>query len=336
MKLKRKYFFLLLFFNIFSLHVHNGQSWSNGSYSYNSTNYDINTDFGTHDWISERALDVLLLSNSSKWEWLENRKTIFFVGTEAPDNVNVDMILNDIQVQGFGDFSYHHVYFNEDGTIKNNEDDAALRAKWCFDMADVYLNEEKLDIAAFYLGAMTHYIVDCSMYAHVAENYVPPYNINFDEFHSIVESRVHARINDYDNKEDFFQFSNVNILKMSAYDATIELGWDTYKDSNPTENFNRDAFWLHTNFFSSWDLTYSERIIETNQTKIFYYDRIEENLNNAIEKCVAVLNNINIHVDERFIFIMSYNLLIFIITSLSIMGIIITIKRKKLLICNIF
>lgn len=268
----------------------NGQSGSGcSSYADDYLSYDYECNFGTHDWIAKSALNALLEDNSSKWSWLSQRERIYLVGTEAPDNYDVNMSLNGVEVEGFGDTTYHHIYFNENGTIKNNEDDSALRAKISGDLANRYGNEDKLDLAAFYLGAMVHYIGDMSMYSHVANNSDDPHYLEFDDHHSTIEGYVQTRSNEYDDMEEFFQISSFVIGSKKPYNATTELAWNTYKDPDPSESITRDAVWLHENHFTGWKQSYSERDSDTTIHQ-FYYDRIEENLNLAIQYSAAAIN----------------------------------------------
>ncbi|RLI65275.1 MAG: hypothetical protein DRO88_04995, partial [Promethearchaeia archaeon] len=270
------------------------QGWKNGSYANNPADFDCNTDYGSHDWIADAILDYLLEINANRWNWLDERREIYYVGTEAPDNSKVSFIADGQTLSGFGDTSLHHIYFYENGTVFENEDDSAIRAKLCADWAEVSINEEKWDSAAFYLGALTHYIADMSMYAHVTDNDVAPYYLNFDEHHSTIEGYVNTRTNEFDDCEEFFQLKiNITqIIPQSAYNATVALAWDTFADPNPSKSFSRDSIWLHEQFFSGWALTLASRNSETNATKIAYYDRIEENLNNAISTGISVFLNI--------------------------------------------
>jgi hypothetical protein len=270
--------------------------WGNGesagdcsAFADDNLSYDYECNFGTHDWIAKSALNALLEENSSKWSWLSDREKIYLVGTEAPDNPDVEMTLNGVNVEGINDKTYHHIFFNEDGTVKNNEDDAALRAKLCGDLADEYGTEDKLDLAAFYLGVMTHYIADMSMFSHVAENDVDPHNVNFDLHHETIERYVRTRSNEYDNMEDFFQISSFVIGSKKPYNAATELAWNTYKDPDPSESITRDAIWLHENHFTGWKQSYSARDSDTTINQL-YYDRIEESLNLAIQYSAAAIN----------------------------------------------
>ncbi len=289
-KLKTLFIFLGIFF--LTLPFSFCSAWSNGSYAYDYVQYDYNTDYGTHDWIAEGALDALMAYDGANWGWLNdaNRKKIYLVGTEAPDNSGVSMVLDGVEETGFGDTPKHHVYIL--GVSTNvTSNDAALRAKTCGEIADAAISANKLDKAAFYLGAMTHYIADLSMYAHCVPNNVWPDYIDFDTYHSTVESRVLTRTNDHDNREEFFKMNpSVSIGNKAPYDVAIELAWETYKDPTP-ESTTRNAVWLHNNFFSTWASNFAERSSDTT-THQLYYDRIEECLNNAIAACATAMVNI--------------------------------------------
>ncbi|MHA1291253.1 MAG: zinc dependent phospholipase C family protein [Promethearchaeota archaeon] len=319
---------LLLVFGILFLSIPTQYTvaWKNGSYAYNKLDYDYEEDFGTHDWIASAALDVLLEDDHSQWSWLEERKEIYLLGTEAPDNGDLETHLDGETVEGFGDTAKHHVYYNEDGSIANNEDDGALRAKSCGDLADQCMEDNKLDQAAFYFGAMTHYIADLSMYAHIAENNVAPYYTDFDEHHAQVEGYVQTRTNEYDNLEEFFEFFDIDVDEKKPYDAAIDLGWDTYKDPDPSESINRDAKWLHDNFFTDWEDNKDDCDKDTT-THQLYYDRIEENLNNAIEAIVAAMNYIGGSESSVPSYPLSFT--IFLIAVMIVGYIIIITKKKK-------
>lgn len=250
--------------------------WKNGSLANTPTEYNYETDYGTHDWIADEALSILYEDNSESWQWLMDRREIFLVGTEAPDD-SVSIVLDGISISGFGDKTYHHIYFNEDGSI--DEDDSALRTKSCGDLANSYINDDKFDIASFYLGAMCHYIGDMSVYCHVKpESY-------FDAYHTTIEGYVDTRTDQENDREEFFQFSSITIENQAPYDVAKELAWNTCDD---TED-GQDAQWLYDNHFTNWKLTYSARSSDT-LTHQEYYDRIEESLNLAIKGCADAIS----------------------------------------------
>ncbi len=302
-----------------------GAAWKNGSYAYNYSSYSYDKDYGTHDWVAEAALNALYAADSGNWSWLVDREEIFLVGTEAPDNSEVDMVLDGVTVGGFGDTANHHIYFNEDGSISNNQDDAALHAKSMGDLADASLNEQKRNLAAFYFGAMVHYITDMSVFCHVAENEVAPYDLNFDQNHTDYEVAVYAGTHTYTDPEKFFQIESVTIQSTAPYNAAVNLGWDTYKDSADSGAY--DAVYLYTNFFGSWVSTYAARSSEITPRQT-YYNRVEHSLNNAIAACAAAMNyEMTVTMD-----ILGYPLPIFaIFTLIAIFGMIGWKYRKKLL-----
>ncbi len=259
--------------------------WSNGSYANNSSSYNYSSHYSTHDWVAEAALEGLVAVDPGNWNWLVDRKSIFLVGTEAPDNSGVSMTLDGTAVSGFGDMTMHHIYYYSDGTIANNEDDAAIRAKACGDSADAAMDAQKRDLAAFYLGAMTHYIADMGVYAHVAENNVAPDYIDFDLHHATFEDRVDTRTNNHADRQEFFKIFSFTVGTKTPYNAAKDLGWDTYKDATTSHG----SVWLHNNWFSNWAANYAARTGESS-TNQAYYNRVEQNLNNAIAACAAGMN----------------------------------------------
>ncbi|MFO8017988.1 MAG: zinc dependent phospholipase C family protein [Promethearchaeia archaeon] len=298
LKKRKKYYtrFLIgaLFTIIFLSNILYVNAWNNGSYAYNKTDYDYETDYATHDWIAEHALDQLIKEDESNWQWLNQAemKKIFLLGTEAPDNSEVETTLDGEKIEGFGDRSKHHIYFYEDGEVL--EDDAALLAKKWGNLADAHKEEGKKEQAAFYLGAMTHYIADMSMYAHIAQNNNDERypGVDFDgwethEQHSKVEGRVGTRTNDYEDRDEFFELGSIDIGKdKNPYDIAVDLAWETYADES--HGGAHDAKWLHENFFSDWAANKDDRDND-NSTQQAYYDRTEVLLTEAVESIASAM-----------------------------------------------
>ena len=277
---------IILFYGlIFFLLLDNVYAWKNGSYIDEGI-YDVVDDYGTHDWIADAVLQKLIDNTEFDWSWLSDRKWELFIGTEAPDNSAAYIYQDSEIIYGFGDTTLHHVYLFENGEI--NEDDAALRAKWCMDWAGIKYRNGDYNASAFYIGAMTHYIADCSMYAHIAENNVAPYYINFDQWHSTIEGYVQSRTNEYYNHGKFFHIFEMEFKPIKAYDACIMVARDTYFDLTPSDTTIRNTYWMHSNFFNGWKLSYDSRSTDTTIHQL-YYNRIEESLNYAIEQCVNAI-----------------------------------------------
>ncbi len=326
---KTVFFYTVIVFIIFP---NSTIAWSNGNsgnaYANNEFNYDYNDNFATHDWIAKGALDALLSSNQAKWQWLEDREVVYLLGTEAPDNSALSTTLDGTVISGFGDTTWHHVYFYENGTVY--EDDAALRAKSCGDLANSYIENGKLELGAFYFGAMIHYISDLSMFSHTVENNIPPHNLNFDTYHSTIEGYVRTRTNEYNSREEFFQFSSFVIGNKAPYDAAIKLAWDTYND---LDNIGvNNAVWLHNNHFTGWAQNYANRLSDTLSHQE-YYDRIENSLNNAIEASASALVyefsfNLTDNTESKLL-ISSYNLVLTIIILFIFPFIIFWMKQNR-------
>lgn len=121
-------------------------AWSNGGYSSDPQN----PDYGTHDWIADAALtmqtlDVTFLTATYHAE--------FLLGTEAPDNPAY-----------IGDSVNHHVYYYSSGVLQ--DDKCADRASETYQVALGYLTSGDLSNAAFYIGALTHYVADVGVFGH--------------------------------------------------------------------------------------------------------------------------------------------------------------------------
>ncbi len=291
---KKVFFLMLLIMGCLFTMIPFSRGFSNGSYADNHISYDFDTDFGTHDWIALNAINFLR-SQSDSYDWLYERLEIVLLGTEAPDNAGVSDILNGETVEGFGDTSSHHNYYKEDGTYIYGENDSSIRAKEMGGNATYYFLEGKLDLAAFFIGAMTHYISDLAVFCHVARNNVDPYPLtDFDDNHSQYESYIRSRTNNYENLFEFFSLRSFSYGSKSPDETSKSLGWDTYRDPNPSEGTVRDAKWMHDNFFADWAQSTASRATESDPIKVMYYDRVEESLNNAIQACIYAINRVSI------------------------------------------
>jgi len=117
--------------------------------------------FGTHDWIAHEALKMA--EKDVDLAWLRKRTFPYFFGTEAPDVGPPD----DLNVEnGYHDTgACHCVLFKKVG--ETSKERATQRAQQEFDKAEAAFTAGKLKQAAFYLGAMAHYLGDLSQFCHV-------------------------------------------------------------------------------------------------------------------------------------------------------------------------
>ncbi len=194
--------------------------WFNGTYK-NSEVWDYSTNYsqpnyGTHDWIADHAMHLL---PESERGWIENNYDAFLLGTEAPDNAELSYLGKNT---GYGDFQNHVIAFDTDGIITN--DAAARRAKEEYNKADQNLpwNER---LAAYYAGAMTHYIADVSAYPHVmgGDSFLPGASN-----HSEYERGVEAYTTRYNGGKFESFIPNVDELgTTTAYNAAIQVARTT-------------------------------------------------------------------------------------------------------------
>ena len=106
--------------------------------------------FGTHDWIAFKGFVL-----AGRPAFIKNNLNRFFIGTEAPDNgfkpANAEGGYDDARL-------CHCILFDEDGNV--TRDRAELRVRQEFDKALGALADGKPALAAFYAGALAHYMGD--------------------------------------------------------------------------------------------------------------------------------------------------------------------------------
>ncbi|UCE91293.1 MAG: zinc dependent phospholipase C family protein [Methanobacteriota archaeon] len=201
------------------------RAWSNGGYS-----DDIaNPDYGTHDWVAEKSLilqslDVSFLSDTFKSQYL--------LGTEAPDNPAY-----------IGDSTNHHVYYYLDGTLQ--DDICADRAQAMYDEALDRMLDSDMENAAFYVGAMAHYIADVGAYGHTMGAST---DWGAETHHTTYENWFESRLETFDTPSD------VSLMELNAGDAARSLGFKiTFGDGAVRSNVWMDEQydWLDAEFVAS-------------------------------------------------------------------------------------
>jgi hypothetical protein len=139
--------------------------WSNGPSGNATTNQAQECDnppYSTHDWIADHAL--ALLPDEEK-AWLVPHRAMYLLGTEAPDNRHIPDECG-APNNGYDDRNLgHSVEWNEDHS-EMVETRAARRAQEEYSKAIIAFEEGNPGAAAFYLGAMAHYVGDVSQYGH--------------------------------------------------------------------------------------------------------------------------------------------------------------------------
>ena len=121
-----------------------------------------NPPYSTHDWIAEHALEMLPAAERA---WIEPHRNFYRIGTEAPDNSRITADCATPHT-GYGDTGAgHSVDWNADHSAMI-VDQAAVRAQEEYDKAAAAFASGDPAAAAFFLGAMAHYIGDVSQFGH--------------------------------------------------------------------------------------------------------------------------------------------------------------------------
>ncbi len=227
-------------------------AWSNGGY----TGDISHPAYGTHDWISEHALDWL---PTEEKQLLTDNLVWYFYGTELPDNKNTP--------SGVGDTTKHHVYFAIDGTLI--DDAAAVRASEEYATAQRAFNEGNLSAAAMHLGMMAHYVADVAVFGHVMDSTTP---WGEEVHHQDYENYVLGRTERYGDDFDSFLVYDGALTVTSAYEATVKLARDTTFDLNQR---GLNCTWMNQHY--NWDDAVFRR-------------RVGESLNLAVNTVSDVLH----------------------------------------------
>ena len=182
---------------------HSAYAWKNGQSGNASTDVPsecTNPPYSTHDWIADQALALMPPDY-----WLNNHKTMYLLGTEAPDNKQIPVECNGPHT-GYNDKGQgHSVEWDESCNCMTNTR-AAVRAKDEYIKALAAYQAGSSSHAAFYLGAMAHYIGDVIAYPHTYPD---------EKHHSPYESWVGRRTKAFNSKEfsTYIQGNNLIIRK---------------------------------------------------------------------------------------------------------------------------
>jgi Zinc dependent phospholipase C len=142
--------------------------------------------FGAHDYIAFKALDR---APAAKVVFIKQRLTTYFIGTEAPDTGKK---IPSVTESGYKDTgACHCILFDEEGTI--TKDRARDRIRQEFDRAVAALAANQKNRAAFFAGAMAHYLGDLFQFHHMmgTESH---WGAEDQTLHAAYESAVDRRV----------------------------------------------------------------------------------------------------------------------------------------------
>lgn len=204
--------------------THPAWAWSNGGYSADPNN----PDYGTHDWIAERALDWL---PGSEKALILTYRAAYLYGTELPDNNQA--------ADGIGDTTLHHIYFFANQTLQ--DDAAARRARDMQNQALAALSTGDNALAAKWTGAMTHYIADMAVFGHVMGAGTDWGN---EQHHSDYEEHIQA-LTDSPAATSIPVIPAGSLVATAPYDAALALAYDTTFDLTGT---GHSAVWMDQHY----------------------------------------------------------------------------------------
>jgi len=142
-------------FAVVLLCVSPASSWRNGGESA----MNGAAKFGTHDYIALKGYELAGVANLP---WITANLNVYFLGTEAPDvGPKIDGVEN-----GYHDtVQCHCILFDAAGVAKKTRAEKRVREE--FDKAKAAKASGDRRKAAFYAGAMAHYLGDLSQFCHI-------------------------------------------------------------------------------------------------------------------------------------------------------------------------
>lgn len=206
-------------------------AWSNGGYSSDQNN----PDYGTHDWIVERALamqtsDVTFMTSTYHARLL--------LGTEAPDNPAF-----------IGDTGEHHVYYRSTGALQDNS--SASRAAAVYGNALGYLDTGNYEEATYCVGAMSHYIADAGVFGHTMGSAT---DWGTETHHSDYENHVQSMT------DTLSAPAGISLGNLGAYEATLGLAYDATFGAGPI----KPNTWMDTHYSWAEPVFYSSAMASLN------------------------------------------------------------------------
>lgn len=190
-------------------------AWKNGPPHNKVTTNDAdcaNPPYSTHDWIAERAM--LLLPEAER-RWLQPHRTLYLIGTEAPDFDRIHPACGAPNA-GYNDTGKgrHDLRWTHD-LARVTYDNPAARAAEEYDKAAQAYRAGRPADAAYYLGAVAHHVGDLSQYGH---------NIKGERHHADYEEWVGAMTRNVESPR-FAPFIVARpLMPRGAYEAVVETG----------------------------------------------------------------------------------------------------------------
>ena len=188
--------------------------------------------FATHQWLAYEALQIS--PSTSMLQWIENNRLYFWWGVEAPYNeLAAEQVSAGLGVD-YGDIYDYVLYLDAAGTTVTN-DSLADRAQEEYDKLIAELGDVNGDyaLAAFYAGAMSHYISQAGVYAaQWDESLWGTLNVvNWTGYENQIEATLigsHFENDPEDFNSTEFNIEPTAITPVNASQATIDLAMNIW------------------------------------------------------------------------------------------------------------
>lgn len=248
---------IIIMLSILSTNVHAWKNGQDGNASTDKPSECSNPPYSTHDWIADQALSLM----PSDY-WLNNHKTMYLLGTEAPDNSQIPTECNTPHT-GYNDRgSGHSVEWDETCNCMI-VDRAAARAKEEHIKALSAYRAGNTSHAAFYLGAMVHYIGDVIAYPHTYPD---------EEHHSPYEGWVGRRTKAIDSSVFTGYIKSNKLINRKPYTAVKRI--------------SKTIVWGKGNILTAVEMDNMYKHKKDNQV---YLDSIGESLNYGVNEIADIL-----------------------------------------------
>lgn len=245
-------------------------AWNNGPAGNTTTNLPsecASPRYATHDWIADHAFDILPAAEKA---WLLPHRNLYLLGTEAPDSNDIPLACGGPNA-GYDDRSRgHSIEWDADAKVMLN-DRAAVRAQEEYGKAVIAFQQGEPGHAAFYLGAMAHYIGDVSQYGHSWRDEV---------HHGDYESWAATRTDSF--AEGFFEsyIQLDSLVRRTPYTATKRISVSTFAGNDRILTAQE------------MDLLFSTKPQE-------YIDSVGDSLNLAVNELADVLHTFYLNVVQE-------------------------------------
>ena len=253
-KIRCSIIIILTCFSIYPFFLEDSVGW-NQDYS-----SDVSVaSFSTHSWLAHEGL--LLYSSPSKIVWLSNNIQQYWHGVEAPYNADICLLYDNISSENYGDIGDLTLKFDSTGSTVLN-DSLATRAmvEYTKLITELQKEETNFQIAAFYAGAMTHYISQASSWFTLWNTTLwgTIDLIKYNQYETVIEEGLDATSSIDPSitwKHNYLELNPNSTAELTGYDATTTLGEKCYPFAESLQNL-----FIETSSVEEWENSYKKTV----------------------------------------------------------------------------